>query len=124
VARLKPELPHKFEEIADKALEKDRKLRYQSAADIRTDLQRLKRETESAAAVNCSAAGRWDRHWKIPETDCFRLCGAGCAYRRRLLLLLPTHCKNSATKTPSFSEISPIRLAMRYSTERFEKVFL
>ena len=48
MARLNPELPHKLEEIAAKALEKDRKLRYQSATDIRTDLQRLKREIESA----------------------------------------------------------------------------
>jgi eukaryotic-like serine/threonine-protein kinase len=41
-------LPPKLDEIIGKALEKDRKLRYQSAADIRTDLQRLKRDTESA----------------------------------------------------------------------------
>jgi eukaryotic-like serine/threonine-protein kinase len=40
--------PTKLDEIIGKALEKDRKLRYQSAADIRTDLQRLKRDTESA----------------------------------------------------------------------------
>src|SRR3990170_4737578 len=39
--RLNPELPPKLEEIIQKALEKDRKLRYQNAADIRTDLQRL-----------------------------------------------------------------------------------
>jgi serine/threonine protein kinase/tetratricopeptide (TPR) repeat protein len=48
VARLRPELPPKLEEIINKAMEKDRKLRYKSAADIRTDLQRLKRDTESA----------------------------------------------------------------------------
>ena len=48
VARLKPELPPKLEEVINKALEKDRKLRYQSAVDIRTDLQRLKRDTGSA----------------------------------------------------------------------------
>ena len=46
--RLNPELPPKVEEVIDKALEKDRKLRYQSATDIRTDLQRLKRDTGSA----------------------------------------------------------------------------
>ena len=48
VARLRPELSPKLEEIIGKALEKDRKLRYQRAAEIRTDLQRLKRDTESA----------------------------------------------------------------------------
>ena len=41
-------LPPKLDEIIGKALEKDRELRYQSAAEIRTDLQRLRRETESA----------------------------------------------------------------------------
>ena len=41
-------LPPKLDEIIGKALEKDRKLRYRSAADIRTDLQRLKRDTDSA----------------------------------------------------------------------------
>src|SRR5208283_2867567 len=43
-------LPAKLDEIIGKALEKDRRLRYQSAAEIRTDLQRLKRDTESERA--------------------------------------------------------------------------
>jgi len=45
--RLNPDLPSKLEEIIQKALEKDRNLRYQHASDIRADLQRLKRDTES-----------------------------------------------------------------------------
>ena len=45
--RLNPDLPAKLEDIINKALEKDRNLRYQHAADIRTDLQRLKRDTDS-----------------------------------------------------------------------------
>jgi Tol biopolymer transport system component/tRNA A-37 threonylcarbamoyl transferase component Bud32 len=46
--RLNPDLPPKLEDIINKCLEKDRNLRYQHAADIRTDLQRLKRDAESA----------------------------------------------------------------------------
>jgi serine/threonine protein kinase/tetratricopeptide (TPR) repeat protein len=49
--RLNADLPAKFEDIINKALEKDRNLRYQSAADIRADLQRLKRDTDSGRAV-------------------------------------------------------------------------
>jgi len=45
--RLNPEVPPKLEEIINKALEKNRNLRYQHASDMRTDLQRLKRDTES-----------------------------------------------------------------------------
>ncbi len=46
--RLNPDVPAELEEIINKCLEKDRNLRYQHASDIRTDLQRLKRDTESA----------------------------------------------------------------------------
>jgi eukaryotic-like serine/threonine-protein kinase len=46
-ATLNKEVPAKLEEVIHKALEKDRDLRYQHAGDIRTDLQRLKRDTES-----------------------------------------------------------------------------
>ena len=49
--RLNPGLPPKLEEIINKALEKDRNLRYQHASDIRTDLQRLKRDTDSGRSA-------------------------------------------------------------------------
>ena len=53
--RLNPDLPADFERIVSKALEKDRNLRYQSAADLRTDLARLKRDLESGRSSGMAA---------------------------------------------------------------------
>src|SRR5271156_44215 len=49
--RLNPEIPAELERIINKSLEKDPGLRYQHAADLRSDLQRLKRDTESGRRV-------------------------------------------------------------------------
>jgi serine/threonine protein kinase/Tfp pilus assembly protein PilF len=58
--RLNPDLSPKLEEIINKCLEKDRDLRYQHASDIRADLQRLKRDTESGKmAATGNATARW-----------------------------------------------------------------
>jgi serine/threonine protein kinase/tetratricopeptide (TPR) repeat protein len=54
--RLNPDLPAELERIISKSLEKDRSLRYQHASEIRTDLQRLKRDTESGKAVSTGIA--------------------------------------------------------------------
>jgi len=55
LARVNPDLPTELERIINKAMEKDRKLRYQNAADIRTDLKRLKRDTDTARLPEESA---------------------------------------------------------------------
>jgi eukaryotic-like serine/threonine-protein kinase len=54
--RINPDTPAKLEEFINKALEKNRDLRYQHASEIRADLQRLKRDTESGMSAATMAA--------------------------------------------------------------------
>jgi serine/threonine protein kinase/Tfp pilus assembly protein PilF len=66
--RLNPDLPPKLEEIINKCLEKDRNLRYQHASEIRTDLQRLKRDPEPAripGASRAEASTHLRMRWKV-----------------------------------------------------------
>jgi eukaryotic-like serine/threonine-protein kinase len=68
LARVNPDFPPDLERIVNKALEKDRKLRYQSAADLRTDLQRLRRDSESArlrAVTNARTGAPHRKPWKL-----------------------------------------------------------
>jgi len=63
--RLNPDLPAELERIVSKCLEKDRNLRYQHASDLRTDLQRLKRDSDAVAPVATVPAGAGTRKvWK------------------------------------------------------------
>ena len=65
--RLNPNLPSKLEETITKALEKDRNLRYQHASEIRTDLERLKRDTDSGRSAGAGQLSPTHKFFALPR---------------------------------------------------------
>ena len=64
--RLNPDIPPKLEEILQKLLEKDREMRYQVAAEIRADLKRLRRETDSSGRLAASGSSQISASAAVP----------------------------------------------------------
>ena len=124
-----PEMPSQInqnitsalEAVIGKALEKDRDLRYQSAAEVRADLQRLKRDSESRKISTATRSSQLRPVQRWPWTaaaSVLVLVLAGAAY----FFLVGPH-QNSRLKTRSFSPTSRIRLAIRCSTAHCGKGF-
>jgi eukaryotic-like serine/threonine-protein kinase len=84
--RLHPDVPAELERVIGKCLEKDRTLRYQHASDLRTDLQRLKRDADSGRVTSrtepvVTTVTRWKM--VVPAAALLALLAAGYFYLRR-----------------------------------------
>ncbi len=89
-SQVNPEVPAELDRIIDKALEKDRSLRYQHASEIRGDLKRLKRDTDSSRGAAVPAAGRDVGAGLVPALGPDSGVAAG----------LPRHFENGGVKPP------------------------
>ncbi len=74
--RLNPDIPAKLEEIINKALEKDPRLRYQTASDLRADLQRLKRDSDSGRSAVATAEAATEANISRPPSGGTRLANS------------------------------------------------
>jgi len=97
--RLNPDLPSELERIINKSLEKDRNLRYQHAADMRADLQRLKRDTDTGRAVAAASSGSIPAVQDPPASSpaVASAPGSGSARRSRSARTRRARCRCSAT---------------------------
>src|SRR5437868_3209221 len=85
VTRFNPDLLSDLGWIIAKLLEKDRRLRYQSAAELRADLRRVKRDTESSGVPALATPDRRKIHWRSPKV----IAGVSSALLVLLLIVAP-----------------------------------
>jgi serine/threonine protein kinase len=116
-SRVNPELPEELNQVIRKLLERDADLRYQSAAELRTDLKRIKRDSSSSSGAleNVESQLRKPRRrflsWWIPLAAAFLLAGVFAAYWFRRaparspenLSVVPLTSYPGAEQYPSFS---------------------
>jgi serine/threonine protein kinase len=96
--RLNPDLPAELERVINKALEKDRDVRYQHASDIKADLKRVKRDSESGKITSSdTATPRWSRRTisNLTQASFSRITPwDGPRFRSETLLPPLLNCKN------------------------------
>jgi len=117
--QLNPELPAKLEEIITKALEKDRDIRYQHASDLRADLKRLKRDTESGRTVGARHGVPLPRRWAfVSGIAAFLLVAVGAVIlglnvaglRDRLLTIVGASVSRRTVPLPRIESLAVLPL--------------
>jgi eukaryotic-like serine/threonine-protein kinase len=103
ITGVNPDLPNKLEEIIYKALEKDRDMRYQHASEIRTDLKRLKRETELGRSSSAATSPHATTAISSPSSG--RAPSAGTP------VTAPPTAATSRTRLPKIAAVVAILIA-------------
>jgi len=103
--RLNPDLPSKLEDVINKALEKDRDLRYHNASDMRADLKRLKRDTDSGRSAAHQAAATEDAPARLSSSS-FAVSAQESSGRRSATIPIAEAELASAAKHPSSGHAS------------------
>jgi serine/threonine protein kinase len=114
--RLNSELPAKLEEIIGKALEKDRNLRYQHASEVRTDLQRLKRDTESGRREMTVPRQRVKPWWRGKAA----IGGMVVGIVTLLVLVAMVFFSSNASKTSEIDSVAVLPLVTNNSDQNTE----
>ena len=96
LSELNPQVPVKFEEIVQKALQKDRDLRYLNAGDMRTELQRLRRELE----IGTATVGESEAAWQTLQPDVIPIVVPAAAEPQKALAVSSAHASTSPPALP------------------------